>query len=367
MFVKQRVRPVLHSIDPYQAGLTDDEIVQRFGGKAVLKLNANENPLGPSPKALQAIADELGQLHHYPDGSSSYLRDAIAQYHGCEKDAVLVGNGSDEIIRLLSETFLSPDDEVIVTFPSFSQYRAGALLMGAKVVTVPLEAESFRFDPERLLEAVNPRTKLLYVCSPNNPSGTVLEKNQLEELVKRLPPQVIVIWDAAYDEYSMSPHRAVWSQDLLETGRWIVLHTFSKLYGLAGLRVGYALGSPDIWQYAHRIREPFNVNRLAQRAAAAALYDEEHRQKSLQLVRKGKQQYERLGQAGYTLVPSDANFILVRVGNGRQVAEKLMSEGVLVRFGFGLSEYIRISIGLANENEQCVEALLRLALQGESG
>jgi histidinol-phosphate aminotransferase len=359
--ISQRVRPGVEAIQPYQPGITDDELKHRYGLTRVIKLNANENALGPSPMALQAIREELAQLHHYPDGSSELLREAIAAFHGVDKSRVLVGNGSDDIIKLLSETFLDIDDEIVMPRPSFSQYAFGAAVMRARVREVLL-GPRFEYDVERLAAAVTPRTKLLYVCTPNNPTGGILTREQGRWLLEHLPESTLVVLDLAYNDYSENPERLREEEWLLADPRVIAIHTFSKLYGLAGLRVGYGLAHPDVWKYVHRVREPFNVNRVAQRAAAAALQDETHRRASIALARDSRRQYlEALTELGLEFCESEGNFILVRTGDGPATAAALMQRGILVRAGFaGLDEYVRITFGLPDENEACIEALREL-------
>ncbi|MBX5437766.1 MAG: histidinol-phosphate transaminase [Alicyclobacillaceae bacterium] len=354
----ERVRRGVADIQPYTPGLTDDELKHKYGLSRVVKLNANENALGPSPRALEAIRQELATLHHYPDGGSDLLRRAIAEFHGVEPENVLAGNGSDDLIKLLSETFLEEEDEIVVPFPSFSQYAFGAQVMRAKVVSVPLRPD-FSYDVEAMAAAVSPRTKLVYVCSPNNPTGNVLTQTQAEWLLSRLPERVILVMDLAYNDYSQNPHRVMENARLLADPRVVCLHTFSKLYGLAGLRVGYGIAHPDLWGYVNRVREPFNVNRVGQRAAAAALGDEEHRDRSRRHAADSRAFYERaLVETGIPFTPPEGNFILVRTGDGRATTQALMERGIMVRAGFaGLDAYVRITFGLPDENELCVEAL----------
>ncbi|MCL6453698.1 MAG: histidinol-phosphate transaminase [Alicyclobacillus sp.] len=353
-----RVRPGLQRIEPYVPGLTDDELMRRFGLERVIKLNANENALGPSPLALQAIQAELPRLHHYPDGGSEELREAIAAFHHVGTDQVFVGNGSDDIIKLISETFLNPADEIVVPVPSFSQYAFGAAVMQAQVRGVPLGPE-FAYDIEALATAVNQRTKLVYVCSPNNPTGTILRQEDAERLLHQLPENVIVVFDFAYNDFTECPDRVVESEALLCDPRVVVLHTFSKLYGLAGLRVGYALGDPELWSFVHRVREPFNVNRMAQRAAAAALADEAHRRASIRHVAMSRNLFAAWARRhGLQAPPTEANFILLRTGDGVETMNRLMTHGVMVRAGFsGLPEWVRVTFGTEEENEACLRAL----------
>lgn len=358
-----RVRSNLRNIHPYEPGVSEDTLRKQFGDKKLVKLNSNENALGPSPLAIQAIQDELPKLHLYPDGASELLRKAIAVYHGVEMDEVFAGNGSDDIIKLLSETFLDADDEIVMPFPSFSQYGFGAEVMNATIRAVPLRKD-FSYDIEAVLSAVNERTKILYLCTPNNPTGTILKQSDFDWLMERLPAHVFVVVDLAYDNYATSAQRFHLTRQALEYPNVAYLHTFSKLYGLAGLRVGYALGNREVWSYVHRVREPFNVNRLAQRAAVAALTDTNHLHRSRELAMRSRLQYASLADHGFEVVPSDANFILVKTGNGWQTFEYLRAQGILVRAGYpGLEEYVRITFGVDEENAACIDGLLEVSKQ----
>lgn len=358
--VSRLARDGIAAIQPYVPGLTDDELKVMYGLSQVVKLNANENALGPSPLAVEAVRQELPSAHHYPDGASGLLRQAIAEFHSVSEANVLVGNGSDDLIKLLSETFLEEGDEVVVPFPSFSQYTFGASIMRANVKSVPLRAD-FTIDVEAMVAQVTDKTKLLYVCSPNNPTGDVLTMDAAHWLLNNLPEQVVVIMDLAYNDYSLRTDRVQETEALLADPRVAVIHTFSKLYGLAGLRVGYGLAHPDLWSYVNRVREPFNVNRLAQRAAVAALSDVQHRQASIAHAQKGREFYQQLSkELGYVAQATEGNFILINTGDGKRTMEQLMQRGVLVRTGFaGLAEYVRITFGTEEENALCAEALRR--------
>lgn len=356
--VSEKVRSGVGDIQPYVPGITDDELKHKFGLRHVVKLNANENALGTSPRALAAIKTELDKLYLYPDGGSSLLREAIAAFHGISPSQVLAGNGSDNIIKMLSETFLQTGDNIVVPAPSFSQYHFGAQIMQAQTISVPLNAD-FSYDVEALAAAVTKHTKLVYVCSPNNPTGTILKADEASWLLGHLPDHVMLLMDLAYNDYTTRSDRACETLEFLSDPRVVTLHTFSKLYGLAGLRAGYALANEEVWNFVHRLREPFNVNRLAQRAAAAALEDVEHREKSQAHAQKSAAWYlAQTAELGLTAVPTQGNFILVRTGSGVQTVQALMKRGVMVRAGFaGLDEYVRITFGTEEENEACVAAL----------
>ncbi len=360
--VVDRVRPLvrenLHAIAPYVPGRPIADVMSEYGLQDVVKLASNENPWGPSPKVVAALQHALGAIHRYPDGAAKDLRAAIASQHGLQPESVLVSNGSDEMIKMLSETFLDHGDEVVVPYPSFAQYSSGAMVMGATIVQAPLR-ENLEYDIEAMVKSISPRTKLVYLCTPNNPTGTWLTHEQVRYFLDQIPQNIVVALDEAYLEYVTSTD-PVRSLEFIREGRPVLsLRTFSKIYGLAGLRLGYALGDPQFLAFVNQVREPFNVNVLAQTAALAALSDQEH----VALIREKndqgrKQYYEALDQLGISYCKTQANFILVNVGDGLAIFDAMQQLGVIVRAGFaGLSQYVRISIGTTDENERCLQAL----------
>ncbi len=356
--VKPLVREPLLSIRPYVPGRPIQDVMREFRLEHVIKMASNENPVGPSPKATAAIQDMLQDLNRYPDGAAQDLRSAIAKHVGLTESAVFVGNGSDEVIKMIAETFLQPGDELLVPFPSFSQYDFGAQVMGATVVPVPL-ADGFQYDLDSLREHVTEKTKLVYLCSPNNPTGTWLTHRAAAHFIESLPEKVIVVCDEAYLEYVDTPD-PLRSVEFIESGKPVLsLRTFSKMYGLAGMRLGYALGHPSLIRYLHQVREPFNVNAMAQAAAIAALDDEAHVQTSREVNRLGREQlYRGFERLGIPYIPTQGNFMLAEVKNGQHVFQELQKLGVIVRAGFpGIPEYIRVSIGTPEENEQFLKAL----------
>lgn len=356
--VRPLVRPHLHAIRPYVPGRPIADVQREFGFASVIKLASNENPLGPSPRAREAARAVLDEAHRYPDGAAQDLRAALSRRYGLPEDHFVASNGSDEMIKMLSETFLDPGDEVVMPFPSFVQYAFGAQVMNAHLVRVPLR-EDFTYDFDRILAAVNERTKLVYLCSPNNPTGTWFTHAQARDFLDRLPDRAIIVLDEAYVEYvdAPDPLRAL---EFIRAGRPVLsLRTFSKIYGLAGLRIGYAVGAPDAVRYIHQVREPFNANAVAQAAAAAALFDEDHVRRSRAANRAGREQFGAgLRALGIPFIETQGNFVLAKVGDGQAAFEALLRRGVIVRAGFaGLDEYVRISIGLPEENEVCLAGL----------
>lgn len=352
------VRPNLHSIRPYVPGRPAKDVQLEFGLTDVVKLASNENPVGPSPHAVAAAQRVLAALNRYPDGATQDIRHAIAQHMNIAIDSILVGNGSDEVLKMLSETFLQPGDEVIVPSPTFPQYAFGASVMDAKTVQVPLLAD-FQYDLPGMLEQVNDKTKLIYLCSPNNPTGTWLTHKQVARFLAQLPKHVLLILDEAYREY-IDTEDPLDSVEFIRQG-WPVLslRTFSKVYGLAALRIGYVIGDPGIVAFMDHVREPFNVNAIAQAAAIAALEDQDHVKHVQSANRLGREQlYAGLRRLHIPFVATQGNFILAEVGDGRAVFEAMQRKGVIVRTGFpGIESYIRITIGTSEDNDRCLTAL----------
>ncbi|TCP54704.1 histidinol phosphate aminotransferase [Tumebacillus sp. BK434] len=357
--ILNNVRKNLFAIKPYSPGKPISDVKREFGLTDVTKLASNENPLGPSPKAQAAILAAVANVNRYPDGGAVSLKEALSANTGIPTEQILVGNGSDDLIKLTSETFLHPGDEIVVPSPSFSQYWFGAQLMDAKTVAVPLTA-GFEYDLEAMLNAVTEKTKILYLCSPNNPTGTYLREADLQRFLDRVPSRVLVILDEAYNEYVTEGDTAQ-GIDFLKRGyNVLVMRTFSKMYALAGLRLGYVLGRSEVLDAINRTREPFNVNMLAQVAAVAALDDAEHVEASRQLNRAGFAQLQAgLGQLGYDVVPTQGNFLIFDTRlDDNKLFDALLREGVITRSGtaLGIPGYLRVSIGLPEENERFLAA-----------
>ncbi|WP_166241939.1 histidinol-phosphate transaminase [Paenibacillus turpanensis] len=358
--IQVSARTVLQALQPYSPGKPIWEVQKELGLTEVIKLASNENPLGPSPKALEAISALLPALHQYPDAQSFAAKAAIASEFGILPEQIIVTNGGDELITLVSEAFLDHGDEIIVPSPTFSEYEFGGRLMGANVKTIPL-AEGYRYDPEAILAAVTERTKIVYLCSPNNPTGTILETGPLKRLLDSLPQHVLVMLDSAYSHYVTCDDYTD-GLELIRSGYpLLMLKTFSKVYGLAGIRVGFGIGPQEIIQSILQVKEPFNVNALAQAAAAAAIRDREHVERSRSLVHAERLRlYEAYRKLGLEYTESMSNFILVRLGpDAKQRYEQLMQKGVIVRYGgaWGLSECVRISVGSPEENDKLIHAL----------
>lgn len=347
---------------PYSPGKPIAEVKRELGLERVVKLASNENPLGPSPKAVEALKKAAEEAHIYPDGSTHDFRRAVSEKFGVPYDCVIAGNGSDELIHLLGLIFLdSPEDEIVVGYPSFVRYDAAAHLANAKVIQVPLDAE-YRHDLAAMAKAVTPNTKLLFIANPNNPTGTIVTKAEVDAFLRDLPPSVTVILDEAYYEFAAHEPDFPCSVDYVLEGRNVVgLRTLSKTYGLAGIRMGYGFAPAQIADAINRAREPFNVNSLAQVAGIAALDDDGHVQRTVENNRRG---LERLAGAfeavGAKPCPSFANFVFADLGRpARPIFQALLERGIIVRPGdvLGAPTCLRVSVGTEEEIELFVEAL----------
>ena len=357
------LNPALRNLPVYQPGRPIDEVARELGLRAaeIIKLASNENPFGPSPLAVAAIEKALPHAHLYPDGNAFYLKKKLAHSHGVEPANLIFGNGSNEIIELVAHALLHPDAEVVVSQYCFAVYPIVTHLFGVKLVTEP--AKNYGHDLPAMLAAITPRTRIVFVANPNNPTGTLAPREEILKLVNEVPPHVLLAMDEAYLEFLDEP------TDLLPLVRagahpnLLLMRTFSKIYGLAGLRVGYGIGHPELIAALEKIRQPFNLNSLAQIGAQAALDDAEHVQRTRANNAAGLKFFE---QAFHDLklefIPPAANFIVVRVGDGHGVFTAMQKQGVIVRpmAGYQLPEWIRITIGTPAENSRCLAALKKV-------
>lgn len=346
------------SLTPYVPGKPIEELQRELGLSRVVKLASNENPIGPSPKALSALASVAPTLNRYPDGGAHGLRSALAERWKVQLDQVILGNGSDEILGLLARAFLAPGEEAVMADQTFVIYKMEVTAAHGVAVEIPLRRG--HHDLPAMAEAVTDRTKLLFICNPNNPTGTAVTRADVDALMARIPDHVVVVFDEAYYEYVRLADYPDSLRYVADGRHVIALRTFSKIYGLAGLRIGYGITTAEIAGYLNRIRPPFNANSMAQRTALAALQDEDHVAKSRTLngtemdkVRAG------LEAQGFRPLPSEANFLYFDAGrDGRQVFEALLREGVIVRHIQG--PMVRVSIGLPEENELFLSALRKV-------
>ncbi|MGB9797048.1 MAG: histidinol-phosphate transaminase [bacterium] len=351
----------IYKIEPYQPGKPIEEVQKELGLTNVVKLASNENPLGPSPLAIEALRRSIEKINYYPDGNCAILREKLSQRLGFPPSSFIFGNGVDEIIHFIGLAFLEEGDEAITVDPSFVRYEASALLNKAVCVKVPLK--EFQYDVDAIIGAINEKTKVIFIANPNNPTGTFLPTQALEKLLEAAEGKLVVL-DEAYYEFVDDPAFPN-SLSFLREGRdVIVLRTFSKVYGLAGLRIGYGVAKEETIQALEHTREPFNVNYLAQIAAAAALDDEEHLRRTRETIWEGKNNlYERFKEMGLFYIPTQANFIFLDVGrDSREVFQALLREGVIVRTGdiFGYPTFLRVSIGTREQNERLVEAMRKV-------
>ena len=348
----------LLELPSYQPGKPIEEVQRELKLKEVIKLASNENALGPSPKALAAVKKSLKELHRYPDGSGYHLKQRLAKKLGVGAASIMVGNGSDEIIVLTLRALISPGDEVIVATPTFLIYEIAARACGAAVVSVPLK--HLRYDLAAMRRLVTPKTKLIFIANPDNPTGTYVTKEEVEALLEGLPRHVLVYLDEAYFEF-VEERNYPNGLHYLDRHPVLVTRSFSKAYGLAGLRIGFGVADAGLIACLERLREPFNVNSLAQAAALAALDDHRFLQKTRKLVREGKRYlYRKFQELGLRYLPSATNFILVDAGrDSHAVALALLKRGVIVRdmTAWKLHHYLRVTVGTRAENERFVKAL----------
>jgi histidinol-phosphate aminotransferase len=353
-------RPVLDTVVPYQPGKPLEALAAESGVSELVRLSANENPLGPSPHVVRAIEREARSVHLYPDGGASALRSAIAKRLRLEPDQIIVGNGADELLALLAWAALDPGDEVVIPHPSFEPYMTVAVIAGARAVPSPLAG--YDTDLEDVRRRVTDRTKLVVLCSPHNPTATIIRRGPLVDLLAALGPDApLILLDEAYGDFCDDPDYPDGIGLLADTPTLIVMRTFSKIAGLAGARVGYAVARAEVIDRLNRVRAPYNVNRLAQAGAVAALEDPEYWERSRRVLLEERAFLAReLDRLGYTFPPSQANFLLVKIGATADVARRrLLDAGILVRDGaaVGFPGHLRISVGTRPTNERLLAAL----------
>jgi histidinol-phosphate aminotransferase len=363
--VREIANRELLDLVPYEPGKPVDDVARELGldPASIIKLASNENPLGPSPKAIEAMREALGKVHFYPDGGGFHLRNAIAAQIGLARENVVLGNGSNEIIELLFHTFTRPGiHEIVSSRHAFAVYALMAQLFGVR--TIEVDDVDFTPDLPAMLRAVTPQTRLVFLASPNNPTGTRVTNAALDEFLRALPPHVIAVLDEAYYEFLDDAPDTVARVRAGE--RVVLMRTFSKIQGLAGLRIGYGLASAEIADLLQRARQPFNANSVAQAGAIAGLADLEHQRRTKAVTDEGRALIEKtFAQMGLKYTPSSANFVLVQVGDGGEVFKRLMKKGIIVRsmVSYRLPEYIRVSVGTPEQNARFL-AELPGALEG---
>jgi histidinol-phosphate aminotransferase len=358
--MKPRVPAHIDSLIPYPPGKPLEELEREYGIRDSIKLASNENPLGPSPKAVAAIQNALARLHRYPDGSGYYLRRKLSEKYQLDFDGIVLGNGSNEIIELVIRAFVSPGDEVVMPAPSFLVYSLVVQTVGARGIPVPLE--DFHIDLKAMAAAVTPRTRVIFVNNPNNPTGTIVCKPELAAFLDNLPTDVIVVLDEAYIDFVRDKECPNGFEEIQRTApSVVVLRTFSKAYGLAGVRIGYGVMPAQVADYLNRVRQPFNTTTLSQVAAMAALDDDAFLAATQRNTWDGLAYlYAELGRLRLAYVPTQTNFILIEVPlEARRLYEAMLRRGVIIRSmaSYGLPRHIRINVGLPEENQRLVKTL----------
>lgn len=355
MNIEKMIRTCIEKIPPYIPGKPIEEVERELGLSGVTKMASNENPLGPSKEVRQAIVNALDKVSYYPDANNYYLKKALADELEVKEEQIIVGSGLDDVNRILAETLLKPTDEVVIPQPTFSMYETVTLLMGAKPVLV--KGSGLGNDLSAMAAAVTKKTKLIFICNPNNPTGTIVKKDELREFLRGLPRNILVVIDEAYSDFADDPEFPN-GIDLLKAGydNIIVYRTFSKIHGMAGLRLGFAVASPELIQNMLKVKDPFNVNLLAQTAGLAAIKSKKHILLSKELVQMGRRLfYKELDELGLEYLPTQANFILINWGrDSREIYEFLLQNGIIVRptHSFGLPNYFRVTFGTAEQNDR---------------
>lgn len=353
------IRKEISAIKPYIPGKPIEEVKRELGLKEVIKLASNETSVGPSPLAVEAIKKEAKNVNFYPEGSNKLLREKLAQRLNLDKEMIILANGADNIIDLLGLAFINKDDEIIMGEVTFPVYESVVKIMGGKIIFAKLK--DYTYDLEEIARRVNKRTKLIIVCNPNNPTGTIVTKEAVDKLMEDVSEDVIVVFDEAYCDYVEDENYPDSLPYVREGKNVIVIRTFSKIAGLAGLRIGYAIAKQELIGYLGRVVDVFSVNRLAQVAALASLNDEEHRRKILRLNKEGKEYlYSELKRLELFYVPTETNFIFIDLKKDTKVIyEKLLKKGVIIRPGetWGCPNFIRVTIGTPYENKKFVQAL----------
>ena len=348
----------LKDLVAYEPGKPIEDVARERGLKPedIIKLASNENPLGPSPKAIVAMQEAVKEVHIYPDGASWKLRQALAEKFGLEMGNFIMGSGSNEVIEFIGHAFLKPGDNIITAKHAFLVYKLMAKVFGAE--TIEVDDPGYVHDLDAMAAAITPHTKEVFIANPNNPTGTLVTQEQIDRFMAKVPPHVVVVFDEAYYEFLDNPPDTL--KYVREGRNVVVLRTFSKIQGLAGTRVGYGIANKELIDVLQRTRQPFNLNSIAQAGALAGLLDQEHQDKTKRITDEGRTYLQaQFGQMGLEYIPSFANFVLVKVGDGNAVFKGMMDKGVIVRAmaTYNLPEWVRISIGTMPQNVRCIEVL----------
>ncbi len=360
--IEKYIPDYIKELVPYPPGKPIEELERQYNVKNPIKLASNENPLGPSPKAIEAIKTSAKDLHRYPDGSGFYLKEALSKKYGISQEEIVLGNGSDELIDLLIRLLLKPGTRCITSHPSFLVYKKRVQSVGGENIIIPLK--DFHHDLPSISKAVNEQTRLIFLDNPNNPTGSVISRQDFEQFLKDLPQDILIVLDEAYMEFCKNPDTPRGMEYLGKDSRVVTLRTFSKAYGLAGLRLGYGIMHKNIASYIERVRQPFNVNSLAQKAAIAALHDTNHFEKTLSNTWEGiKYISDQLTQLGFKVYPTNTNFLLVDISmDANLLYEEMLKKGVIIRSmaSYGFNNFIRITIGTPQENERFIYSITEI-------
>jgi histidinol-phosphate aminotransferase len=357
----------IRGLKPYEPGKPVEEVERELGIRRSIKMASNENPLGPSPRAIKAMGKTAKKVNFYPEGDCYYLRLKMLKKLGIKTEELIFGNGSNEIIELMVHCFVRPGDSIVVSEHSFLVYKLAGQSVGAEVRVAP--AKNYGHDLEAMAELVDKKTKLVFIANPNNPTGSYCDRRSMNKFLRKVKDIPVVI-DEAYCEYVKAGDYPDTLSMRRQCKNLVILRTFSKIYGLAGLRIGYGIGEAELVQYLNRMRQPFNVNMMAQDAAIAALSDREHVKKSVKQNGEGKKYlYRELAENDFEFLPTEANFILVKTGNGRKVFRKMLNLGVVVRpmDVYELPGFIRVTIGKKEQNVRFMKALLKALGPARSG
>lgn len=356
---KSLVRKGIVDLKPYIPGKPIEEVKRELGIEEVVKLASNETSIGPSPLALEAIREEIESINLYPEGSSRLLREKIAYKLNLNKEMIIVGNGADNIIGLVGMAFVNKSDEVIIGEITFPAYEAITKIMGGNVI--PVKFKDYTYNLEEIAQQINERTKLIFICNPNNPTGTIVNKEAVDKFIRQIPEGIIIVFDEAYYDYVEDENYPNTLSYVLEKKNVILLRTFSKIAGIAGIRIGYGIAKPELIGYLRQVASPFPANRLAQVAASASLDDKKHYKQVLKSNQEGKKYlYKELKKLNLFYLPTEANFIFIDLKtNANVIFEKLLKKGVIIRPGktWGCPNFIRVTIGTLNENQNFIQAL----------
>jgi histidinol-phosphate aminotransferase len=357
----EQANPQLRELAVYEPGKPIEETARELGvdPTEIIKLASNENPLGPSPRALAAMKTAIKSAHIYPDGAGFYLRNALAEKLGIPRESIILGNGSNEVIEFLGHAFLQPGDDVIVPKYSFVAYKLIATLFGARTIETP--APNFQSALDAVINAITPKTRLIFIANPNNPTGTLIPQDKIDNFFSRVPKNIVTVFDEAYFEFLDRPPHVL--QHVRNGKNVVVLRTFSKIHGLASLRIGYGIARAEMIEVLQKTRQPFNVNGIGQFAALAALGDEEHQHKTKKIVDEGREYLQtKFAEMKLEFVPSAGNFVMVKVGDGPAVFQKLLAQKIIVRplKNYELPQWLRITVGTMDENEKCIAALKKI-------